>query len=77
MNINWYPPITVAGEPAPGQFRIRPHTDFGTITILDREPGLGGLQVWNPHQSWEDAPYEPGTFTINAGDLLARWSGGR
>ena len=24
----------------------------------------------------EDAPYVPGAFTINAGDLLARWSGG-
>ena len=48
MNINWYPPMTVAGEPEPGQFRIGPHTDFGTFTILDREPGKGGLQVWSP-----------------------------
>ena len=46
MNINWYPPMAVAGAPEPGQFRIGPHTDFGTVTILDREPGRGGLQVW-------------------------------
>jgi isopenicillin N synthase-like dioxygenase len=77
MNINWYPPITVAGEPEPGQFRIGPHTDFGTVTILDREPGLGGLQVWTEAAGWEDAPYDPGAFTINTGDLLARWSGDR
>ena len=77
MNINWYPPMAVAGEPEPGQFRIGPHTDFGTVTILDREPGRGGLQVWTEQDGWEDAPYVPGAFTINTGDLLARWSGSR
>jgi isopenicillin N synthase-like dioxygenase len=77
LNINWYPPIAVAGEPEPGQFRIGPHTDFGTVTVLDREPGLGGLQVWTESDGWQDAPYEPAAFTINTGDLLARWSGDR
>jgi isopenicillin N synthase-like dioxygenase len=77
MNVNWYPPIAVAGQPQEGQFRIGPHTDFGTVTILDREPGRGGLQVWTEQQGWQDAPYEPGAFTINTGDLLARWSGDR
>jgi isopenicillin N synthase-like dioxygenase len=77
LNINWYPPMTLAGRPEPGQFRIGPHTDFGTVTILDREPGRGGLQVWSEQGGWEDAPYQPGAFTINTGDLLARWSGGR
>ncbi|HUZ54259.1 MAG TPA: 2OG-Fe(II) oxygenase family protein, partial [Streptosporangiaceae bacterium] len=46
-------------------------------TILDREPGRGGLQVWTEEDGWEDAPFTPGAVTINAGDLLARWSGGR
>ena len=46
MNINWYPPVAGGRRPATGQFRIGPHTDFGTVTILDREPGRGGLQVW-------------------------------
>jgi isopenicillin N synthase-like dioxygenase len=77
MNINWYPPMSVAGEPEPGQFRIGPHTDFGTVTILDREPGRGGLQVWNEADGWEDAPYESEALTINIGDLLARWTGDR
>ena len=77
MNINWYPPMTLAGQPAEGQYRIGPHTDFGTFTMLDREPGRGGLQVWNPAGEWEDAPYDPDAFTINTGDLLARWSGDR
>jgi isopenicillin N synthase-like dioxygenase len=78
LNLNWYPPITVVGEPLPGQFRIGPHTDFGTVTILDREPGSGGLQVWDAAtDTWSDAPYVPDAFTINTGDLLARWSGDR
>src|ERR1700712_1815586 len=77
MNINWYPPAAIAGPPEPGQFRIGPHTDFGTFTILDREPGKGGLQVWSPDGDWEDAPYDPDAFTINTGDLLGRWSGAR
>jgi len=77
MNVNWYPPMTATGAPEDNQFRIGPHTDFGTVTILDREPGQGGLQVWSPADGWADAPYHPDAFTINTGDLLARWSGDR
>ncbi|MBS1696017.1 MAG: isopenicillin N synthase family oxygenase [Actinobacteria bacterium] len=77
MNINHYPPVSVVGEPQPGQFRIGPHTDFGTVTILDREPGAGGLQVFSEEQGWEDAPWEPGALTVNIGDLLEHWSGRR
>jgi isopenicillin N synthase-like dioxygenase len=77
MNINWYPPLEVTGPVEDGQFRIGPHTDFGTVTILDREPGKGGLQVWTEADGWADAPFVRDAFTINTGDLLARWSGDR
>lgn len=77
MNLNWYPPLDHVGEPAEDQFRIGPHTDFGTVTILDREPGAGGLQVWTETDGWQDAPYDPDALTINTGDLLALWSGHR
>jgi isopenicillin N synthase-like dioxygenase len=77
MNINRYPPLAVTGPPEDNQFRIGPHTDFGTVTILDREPGQGGLQIWSEADGWADAPYHPEAFTINTGDLLARWSGDR
>lgn len=77
MNINHYPPMTVVGQPEPGQFRIGPHTDFGTVTVLDREPGAGGLQVYSDAGGWEDAPYDPGALTVNIGDLLEYWSGRR
>lgn len=77
FNINRYPPLTEVGEPAPGQFRIGPHTDFGTVTLLDREPGAGGLQVDVEGIGWVDAPYERGALTVNVGDLLAHWTGKR
>jgi isopenicillin N synthase-like dioxygenase len=77
MNINWYPPMDHTGAPEDGQFRIGPHTDFGTVTVLDREPGKGGLQVWTEDGGWADAPFVPDAFTINTGDLLARWTGDR
>jgi isopenicillin N synthase-like dioxygenase len=77
MNINHYPPVSVVGEPEPGQFRIGPHTDFGTVTILDREPGAGGLQVYSESDGWADAPYDPDALTVNIGDLLEYWSGRR
>ncbi|MFP5019836.1 isopenicillin N synthase family dioxygenase [Pseudonocardia phyllosphaerae] len=77
FNINRYPPLTEVGAPAPGQFRIGPHTDFGTVTLLDREPGAGGLQVDVAGHGWTDAPYAPDALTVNVGDLLAHWTGHR
>jgi len=77
MNVNWYPPLSMIGEPEPGQYRIGPHTDFGTVTVLDREDGVGCLQVCTPDGEWVNAPYVEDAFTINIGDLLARWTGGR
>jgi isopenicillin N synthase-like dioxygenase len=77
MNVNWYPSLAALGPPEPGQFRIGPHTDFGTVTILDRQAGVGGLQVFTAGREWVDAPYDPRAFTVNIGDLLARWTGDR
>jgi len=81
FNINWYPGVSVVGEPEPGQYRIGPHTDFGTVTLLDRQQGKGGLQVYvdpaDGGSGWQDAPYDPEALTVNIGDLMARWTGDR
>ncbi|MEU4950965.1 isopenicillin N synthase family dioxygenase [Streptomyces lavendulae] len=77
FNVNWYPGAATVGPPLPGQFRIGPHTDFGTVTVLDREPGAGGLQIHTDAEGWQDAPYDPAALTVNIGDLLARWTGDR
>jgi isopenicillin N synthase-like dioxygenase len=77
FQLNWYPSRKVTGEPAEGQYRIGPHTDFGTLTLLDREPGSGGLQIDIDGEGWVDAPHVPGALVVNTGDLLARWTGER
>jgi isopenicillin N synthase-like dioxygenase len=74
---HWYPALHHVGDPEPGQLRIGSHTDFGTFTILDRQQGMGGLQVMGMDGEWADAPWVEGSFTINIGDMMARWSGDR
>lgn len=76
VSINWYGPRG-AGEPLPDQFRIGPHTDFGMLTVLDREPGMGGLQVLDEAGGWIDAPVVPGSLIINTGDLIRHWTNER
>jgi isopenicillin N synthase-like dioxygenase len=77
FNINRYPPLRDTGPPADGQFRIGAHTDWGTLTFLDRQQGLGGLQIQTTDGNWVDAPYVAGALTVNTGDLMARWTGDR
>jgi isopenicillin N synthase-like dioxygenase len=77
FNINRYPPLSVTGAAKQGQFRVAPHTDWGILTILDRQPGYGGLQVQAPDGTWADAPYVPDAFTVNVADLMSRWTGER
>jgi isopenicillin N synthase-like dioxygenase len=76
-NLNWYPSLNEIGPGATNQFRIGPHTDFGGMTILDREPGVAGLQIQAVDGSWVDAPFHPDSLVINIGDLLSAWTGGR
>ncbi|MCC3775970.1 isopenicillin N synthase family oxygenase [Streptomyces sp. UNOB3_S3] len=77
FNINWYPGAGTTGSPQPGQFRIGPHTDFGTVTVLDRQRGRGGLQVFTDEDGWQDAAYDPDALTVNIGDLMSFWTEGR
>ncbi|MDN5583028.1 MAG: isopenicillin N synthase family dioxygenase [Corynebacterium sp.] len=77
FNINRYPALSVVGRAKEGQYRIAPHTDWGLVTILDRQPGYGGLQVQGADGRWQDAPFVEGALTINIADLLARWTGDR
>lgn len=71
LRVIHYPP---SPEDIPeGQYGIHPHTDYGFLTILAQDD-IGGLEVRHVDGSWIEAPHIPGTFLVNAGDILARWT---
>lgn len=59
-----------------GQFGTAPHTDFGTLTLLAQDD-QGGLEVRLRSGEWIEAPYVPGSFIVNIGDLMACWTNDR
>jgi isopenicillin N synthase-like dioxygenase len=72
LRVRHYPPQ--ATPPAPGQIRAGAHSDYGSLTLLATEDKPGGLQVCNAAGQWVDVPIVPGTFIVNIGDLMARWT---
>lgn len=64
-------------DPLPGQLRAAAHTDYGTVTILKPGDGPGGLQIADTSGGWHDVPLLAGSFVINLGDVMARWTNDR
>jgi isopenicillin N synthase-like dioxygenase len=65
------------GEAEPGQLRAGAHTDYGCMTILRTEDAPGGLQVQNRSGDWLNVEAVPGSFVVNLGDMMARWTNDR
>jgi isopenicillin N synthase-like dioxygenase len=67
----YYPPQ----PPAMGadQFGVSAHTDYGALTFVCQGE-VGGLQVRNRAGEWVEAPPIAGSFVVNIGDLMARWT---
>lgn len=53
----------------------RGHTDFGSLTLLFRQP-IAALQIRMPDASWKWVKPYPGSITVNIADVLQFWSGG-
>jgi isopenicillin N synthase-like dioxygenase len=68
-----YPPQDVADDE---QFGQGPHTDNSFITILARTE-VPGLAVRLPSGEWLAPPVIPGTFLVNLGNMMKRWSNDR
>ena len=66
-----------ATPPKAGQLRAGIHSDYGSLTILHSEPAPGGLEIFSPEKKWVPVPSVPGTFVVNIGDLMARWTNDR
>jgi isopenicillin N synthase-like dioxygenase len=62
---------------APGQIRAGAHSDYGSLTILLPGPGQGGLEVLTKEAEWLAVPLTEGSFVVNIGDLMERWTNDR
>ena len=68
-----YPPIS---KNSPSDlYGSAPHTDFGCLTILAQDE-IGGLQVQTREGKWIDVPKLEGSFVVNVGDMLSRYTNG-
>ena len=72
FRLSHYPPLAAR----PNQFGIAPHTDSNFMTFL-AQTEVPGLEVRMPSGEWYQVPYVPGSFAVNSGDMLTRWSNGR
>ena len=68
-----YPPQEIDD---PEQFGQGPHTDNSFLTFLARED-TPGLAVRLPSGEWVAPPLIPGTFLVNLGNVMKRWSNDR
>lgn len=73
LRLSHYPPNLT---PEDNQHGIAPHTDSGFMTFLPQSK-VSGLEIRTVGGNWVAAQDMPGTYLVNTGDILNRWSNGR
>ena len=68
-----YPPQKIIGN---RQYGIAPHTDNSFMTFL-AQSNVPGLAVRMPSGHWRVVENIPGTFLVNTGNVMVRWTNGR
>ena len=73
LRMTHYPRQDVVEE---GEFGIAPHVDSSFMTLLAQNE-IPGLSIRTRDGDWIDAPSIPGSFIVNGGEMLRRWSNDR
>lgn len=69
-------PTASKSDYAENIFGTAPHTDRNFSTFL-AQANVPGLQICTTKGEWLPAPIIPGTFLVNSGDTLRRWTNDR
>jgi isopenicillin N synthase-like dioxygenase len=72
LTMNFYPPVKPSKLEAT-QWSFSPHADYTAFTVLLQDRS-GGLQARNSAGQWVDVTPKQGTFVVNVGNVLARWT---
>ncbi len=73
LRMSHYPP---QDQVAANEFGLAPHSDTSFMTLLAQN-AVPGLSIRLPNGNWVDAPSIPGSFLVNGGDMLRRWTNDR
>lgn len=73
LRLSHYPANAAAED---NQFGIAPHADAGFLTLLPQS-AIPGLEIRTASGKWLAAPSLPGSYLVNTGDTLNRWTNGR
>lgn len=73
LRLSHYPANAAAED---NQFGIAPHADAGFLTMLPQSE-VPGLEIRTNSGKWLAAPSLPGSYLVNTGDTLNRWTNGR
>ena len=75
LRMTHYPPVRPS-EVCDNQFALAPHTDSSLMTFLPQND-VPGLAIRGPTGEWTEAPWLPGSYLVNTGDMMHRWTNHR